>query len=599
MPRNSNGQFVLPAGNPVVPSTLITTSWANTTMNDLALGLTESLAINGSSVPIANLPMGGFRHTNVGAPVASNEYQTAGYAQQWLLNRVTAVTEPTANQYQGNLALGQTTFVDGQVIQIMFPTTNTGAATLNINGAGAFPIQRTDGTPIPNNTLIAGSHYLLVWDFGGAAWRFPGAQVTQPILDATYVLKSGDTMTGYLNLNANPNNEASLQAAPAQWVISKINAAVGTCVPLGGGTMTGLLTLSGNPTNENSLQAAPASWVLGKIAGATTGVASWNTRTGNVTMTGADVTSALGYTPVSKAGDTMGGALYGPQFFATSGGPGLVTKRPTDSADANYLAGYGEASTLQWYVGNGGAGTELTISNAAPASNIILNTAAGAVLIALAAKSAVSVGGDATLYDASSSFQVVNGNLNMQAAAGDARSIGFQTGNRFVYDGASVSYYGMTLFDGATLGVNSLSLSAAGKLALLASGTAVAVLSSAGMALTAASVAGALSVGGAITGKSFTPAGASASISGAVSADFNTAQLFRYTLTAAAQVTVANIPVGAVMRIIAIDTNNVLTFTNVAWPNGDVPDFTTGPLKQAIIVITNSGTGNLATMTAY
>lgn len=39
------------------------------------------------------------------------------------------------------------------------------------------------------------------------------------------------------------------------------------------------------------------------------GVASFNTRTGAVTLATADVTTALGYTPVNKAGDTLTGAL--------------------------------------------------------------------------------------------------------------------------------------------------------------------------------------------------------------------------------------------------------------------------------------------------
>lgn len=40
-----------------------------------------------------------------------------------------------------------------------------------------------------------------------------------------------------------------------------------------------------------------------------TGVLSFNTRTGDVTLTSADVTVALGYTPVNKAGDTLTGFL--------------------------------------------------------------------------------------------------------------------------------------------------------------------------------------------------------------------------------------------------------------------------------------------------
>lgn len=43
MPRDSNGNFELPAGNPVVTGTVISSAWANPTMADVALALTESL----------------------------------------------------------------------------------------------------------------------------------------------------------------------------------------------------------------------------------------------------------------------------------------------------------------------------------------------------------------------------------------------------------------------------------------------------------------------------------------------------------------------------------------------------------------------------
>lgn len=43
MPRNSSGVYTLPAGNPVVTGTTITSSWANPTMSDLANEVTNSL----------------------------------------------------------------------------------------------------------------------------------------------------------------------------------------------------------------------------------------------------------------------------------------------------------------------------------------------------------------------------------------------------------------------------------------------------------------------------------------------------------------------------------------------------------------------------
>ena len=53
MPRNVNGEYELPAGNPVVSGTIISTNWANDTMADLATALTNSLSRNGNGGMLA------------------------------------------------------------------------------------------------------------------------------------------------------------------------------------------------------------------------------------------------------------------------------------------------------------------------------------------------------------------------------------------------------------------------------------------------------------------------------------------------------------------------------------------------------------------
>ena len=43
MPRDSNGDYELVSGNPVEPGTIIQSTWANTTMEDIAIALSDSL----------------------------------------------------------------------------------------------------------------------------------------------------------------------------------------------------------------------------------------------------------------------------------------------------------------------------------------------------------------------------------------------------------------------------------------------------------------------------------------------------------------------------------------------------------------------------
>jgi hypothetical protein len=55
MPRNISGVYSLPAGNPVAPNTLIESTWANTTLTDLANSVTDSLDRNGRGSMLAPL----------------------------------------------------------------------------------------------------------------------------------------------------------------------------------------------------------------------------------------------------------------------------------------------------------------------------------------------------------------------------------------------------------------------------------------------------------------------------------------------------------------------------------------------------------------
>jgi hypothetical protein len=65
MPRNGSGTYSLVSGNPVSTGTTIQSNWANNTLSDIASALTASIAIDGQTPATADLPMGGFKHTNV------------------------------------------------------------------------------------------------------------------------------------------------------------------------------------------------------------------------------------------------------------------------------------------------------------------------------------------------------------------------------------------------------------------------------------------------------------------------------------------------------------------------------------------------------
>lgn len=61
MSRNGNGVYSLPAGNPVVTGTTISSSWANTTLSDIATALTGSVASDGQTTMTGVLNLGSNR----------------------------------------------------------------------------------------------------------------------------------------------------------------------------------------------------------------------------------------------------------------------------------------------------------------------------------------------------------------------------------------------------------------------------------------------------------------------------------------------------------------------------------------------------------
>lgn len=78
MPFNGSGVFnrIMNWVNDAANSIPITASRTDTDTNDIAQGLTNCVTRDGQSPALANLPMGGFKLTNVAAASASNEYVT-------------------------------------------------------------------------------------------------------------------------------------------------------------------------------------------------------------------------------------------------------------------------------------------------------------------------------------------------------------------------------------------------------------------------------------------------------------------------------------------------------------------------------------------
>lgn len=98
MPRDGNGNYTLPSGNPVATGTIIESAWANRTMSDIAVALTDSMVRTG------NAPMQGPLRLIDGTPVAPG---------------LTFASEPTIGLYRpsaGKVGVSGILDVNGNII---------------------------------------------------------------------------------------------------------------------------------------------------------------------------------------------------------------------------------------------------------------------------------------------------------------------------------------------------------------------------------------------------------------------------------------------------------------------------------------------------
>jgi hypothetical protein len=295
MPRSS-GTYTLPAGNPVVTGTTITSTWANTTFSDVATALTGSVATDGTSPMTGILQMGNNKITGVADGTASSDVAT--------------------------------------VNQISNPTITGGTI---------------DGAPI------------------GAA---------------------------------NPRNGAFL-------AISATTAAFS-------GTSTAPTV---TPSSDNSTKIATTAFVQSAITAISSGVTSFNTRSGVVTLTSGDVVTALGFTPYNAGGSTVVTSGNINTYAPTLSGTGAVgTWGISISGNAATASTATTATNL-----SGGTVSATTVSGTTiTGSGIVSSTASGGY--SALQNNAIGIGTSANTISSTSGGNVFNFNVAGSPAAALAAS---------------------------------------------------------------------------------------------------------------------------------------------------------------------------------
>lgn len=161
MSRNGSGVYDLPAGNPVVTGTTISTTWANNTLNDIATALTGSVAADGQTTITGNQDFGGFHHTNVADAVADDQYATLGQVKSTAIAFGTA--GGTANAITISTATGIGAYSDGLLITAFATNSNTGAAAANVDAVGSKNIKKYGNLDLAPFDILATQPMLLIY----------------------------------------------------------------------------------------------------------------------------------------------------------------------------------------------------------------------------------------------------------------------------------------------------------------------------------------------------------------------------------------------------------------------------------------------------
>lgn len=194
MSRNGSGVYSLPAGNPVVTGTTISSSWANNTMNDLAAALTDSVAADGQTPMTGDLDMNTNKILNLDPATAAGE--AVEYTQfQSATGSAVAITGGTIN----GATIGATTPASGRFTTLeatgAFTAGSTAAitgnttvgGTLTVTGAGAFngtgalkiPAGTTGQQPSPVTGMIRfNSSTNLFEGYSASSWGSLGGGAT-------------------------------------------------------------------------------------------------------------------------------------------------------------------------------------------------------------------------------------------------------------------------------------------------------------------------------------------------------------------------------------------------------------------------------------
>lgn len=163
MSYNGSGTFnINSAGQPVVTGTVITSTAFNALTADLATGLSTALTKDGQTTPTANIPMGTYKITGLGAGTVATDAVRLSQLQNG--GTTTYITAAGTDTITGTVTPTLTAYATGQQFSFVVAATNTTAVTLNVDGVGAKAVTRTGSVALVAGDMIIGQVVIVEYD---------------------------------------------------------------------------------------------------------------------------------------------------------------------------------------------------------------------------------------------------------------------------------------------------------------------------------------------------------------------------------------------------------------------------------------------------
>ena len=157
MAFNGSGTYSLPAGNPVVTGTTISSSMTNTTNSDIATALTNCITRDGQSTPSANLPMNAKKLTGLAAGTSAGD--SVRYEQVLLLagGTMSGAITFNANQFGTNVNTFLTTPTSANLAAALTDETGSGSNVFATSPTLVTPVLGTPSSGTLSSCTVDGT----------------------------------------------------------------------------------------------------------------------------------------------------------------------------------------------------------------------------------------------------------------------------------------------------------------------------------------------------------------------------------------------------------------------------------------------------------